>query len=115
LIQYPFDTIAHLFNTVNLPIDSKITFLLRRRRWPTRLQHFLQHPILDPRHRLVLYGREVEHSAEMRDMAGERVSSEVGAILPFADVGVTCTRVALVSVFHLCVIRVPLVHQRIKA
>lgn len=46
----------------------------------------------------------------MGDMAGEGVSSEVGAVLPFAGVGVAGAGVSLVAVLHLSVVSVLLVH-----
>lgn len=89
---------------------SELALLAGRRRRATGLQHVLQHAILEPRDRLVLDGGEVEHAAEVGQMAAERVPAQVGAVLPLGGVGRAGAGVAQVAVLDLAVEVKPLVH-----
>lgn len=89
---------------------SELALLAGRRRRATGLQHVLQHAILEPRDRLVLDGGEVEHAAEVGQMATERVPAQIGAVLPFGCVGRAGAGVAQVAVLDLAVEVKPLVH-----
>jgi hypothetical protein len=102
-------SVCHSYRQINLQ-KSEIPLLLGGRRRSARLKHVLKHPVLDAGDGLVLDGREVKQPAEVRDMAGQGVPPQVGAVLPLGGIRVARPRVSLVAVLDLRVIGKPLVH-----
>lgn len=89
---------------------SELALLAGRRGRAAGLQHVLQHAVLEARDGLVLDCGEVEHAAEVGEMAAEGVPAQVGAVLPLGGVGCAGAGVAQVAVLDLAVEVKPLVH-----
>lgn len=92
-------------------IESKLSLFAWGRGWSARLKHVLQHTILEPGDGFILDSGEVEHPAEMREVAAEGVTAQVGTILPLGGVWSTRPRISEVAVLDLAVEGEPLVHM----